>query len=56
MKMHSEKDCCVKLKAIKAIMERAKTTARDVEVLHMCDNVIQLSNELLGEMENVKTK
>ena len=50
--MHKEEECCVKLKAIKAIMERAKATAKDIEVLHICDNVIQLSDELLGEMND----
>ena len=50
--MHNNTECAVKLKAIKAIMERAKTVAKEIEVVHMCDNVIQLSNELLDEVEN----
>ncbi len=53
MRMHNEKECCIKLKAIKHIMEQAKRTTSVVEVIHMCDSVIQLSDELLGEMENV---
>lgn len=50
--MHTNEQCGIKLKAIKAIMERAKRTAKDIEVLHMCDSVIQLSDELLDEVEN----
>lgn len=50
--IHSPKECCIKLKAINKIMEEAKRTARDVEVIHMCDSVIQLSNELLGEIDS----
>jgi hypothetical protein len=50
--IHSPKECGVKLKAINKIMEQAKRTARNVEVIHMCDSVIQLSNELLGEMNS----
>lgn len=52
MKMHTEKECVIKLKAIKFILENSKRTAKEVEVLHMCDSVIQLADELLGEMEN----
>ena len=50
--MHNNEQCGIKLKAIKAIMERAKTAAKDIEVVHMCDNVIQLTDELLDEVEN----
>lgn len=49
MKKHSEKECCTKLKAINYIIERIKITTKEVEVIHMCDSVLQLSNELLGE-------
>ena len=50
--MHSERECCIKLKAIKHIMERAKRVAKEIDVVHMCDSVIQLADELLGEMND----
>lgn len=53
MKIHTEEECTTKLKAIKFILENAKRSAKEIEVIHMCDSVIQLADELLGEMENV---
>jgi hypothetical protein len=52
--IHSQEECCIKLKAIKRIMESAKKySGLDVEVIHMCESVVTLADELLGEMENV---
>ena len=54
MKYHSEVDCCVKLEAIRTIMEGFKNDMKDPINLHVIETVLELVRELRGELNNNK--
>jgi len=52
MKYHTNKECCIKLEAIKTIMESFKNDIKDPINLHVIETVLELVRELRGELNN----
>jgi len=52
MKYHTNEDCCIKLEAIKTIMENFKNDMKDPINLHVIETVLELVRELRGELNN----
>jgi hypothetical protein len=54
MKMHSQKDCCVKVEALKGLMMVLRNSLTDPSLQHICDSGIDLIREIKGEFDDVQ--
>jgi hypothetical protein len=53
-RIHRDKECCVKLEAMRSVVLLIKNNNKDSDINHLCDSILELVRELKGELDVVE--